>query len=287
MKLVNGKVEKNEKLARWFEQSVDGYSFNDLMRALRNRDVKINGVRVNADIKLTAGDNVEIYLPEKSKVNVEIVFEDDNIIVVNKPTGVLSVDDNGTRQTMESVVNQLCPGALPVHRLDRNTAGLMIFAKSQKILDVLIKATKAGEIGKSYLAWVYGKFPEKVNSEAYLFSDKKQARSIVSAVKKQGYEQIKTDFKLIKTNGEVSLVEAKLHSGKLHQVRAHLAFLGYALVGDGLYAKHEDFNKTKQKHHQLLAYKIEFKLNKNNVLSYLNNCKVELKTQKFSNIFKI
>ncbi|MCR5553297.1 MAG: RluA family pseudouridine synthase [bacterium] len=268
------------KLIKLLESELESLSYGDIMKVLRQKDIKVNGKRTNTNLNLNIGDIVEVYYQNKEdKANFEVVYEDDNVIVYNKPSGILTVGEN----SLESTVQRINKNYQAEHRLDRNTAGLVIFSKNKEVSELIHSAMKSGMVEKEYLAWVYGNFTKHLVDKAYLFKDAKNSISYVSKNKTKGTQEIVTDITPIKHTVDLTLVQVKLHNGKTHQIRAHMAYLGYALVGDEKYAKREDLKKTNSKKQELFAYKINFKINKENKLSYLNNCKIVANIKEFSN----
>ena len=160
---------------------------------------------------------------------------------------------------------------MPCHRLDRNTTGLILFAKNQLSLDILLKKFREHEIEKHYLALVYG-IPSTSHkrSEAYLFKDNKKSIVYISDVPKKGYVKIITSFSVIEKRKDNScILDIQIETGKTHQIRAHLAHIGYPIIGDG-----KQFGK---KYQMLCSYKLKFNFkNDSDILSYLNNFEITL-----------
>ena len=205
-----------------------GLDFLCVQKMLRKRDVKVCGKRVSGDVQISTGDKVECFVEERQNVpNVPVIFEDENVVVVDKPCGLETCGEN----SMESLL-----GALAVNRLDRNTSGVMIFAKNLAAKSGLEKAFRHSLVQKWYLCEVVGQshFSGEV-CEAYLFKDAKKARVIVDGHPKANYAKILTQFETVKVGEKSSLVLCKLITGKTHQIRAHLAFLGFPVVGDNKY----------------------------------------------------
>ncbi|MBO4570100.1 MAG: RluA family pseudouridine synthase, partial [Clostridia bacterium] len=222
-------IRERIKLLKLLESKLEELPYGDIMKILRQKDVKVNGKRTSTNQDLKPGDIVEVYYQGKeNRANFEVVYEDDNIIVYNKPSGLLTVGEG----SLESAVQKINKNYQAEHRLDRNTSGLVIFSKNKEASGLIHDAMKNGLVEKEYLAWVYGNFTKHLIDKAYLFKDAKNAISYVSKNKVKGSQEIITDITPIKHIGDLTLVQVKLHNGKTHQIRAHMAYLGYALVGD-------------------------------------------------------
>lgn len=286
-KFVN---KKNQKLSEAVCDNLRLIGYNHVQKLLRNKDIKINGARINKDISLKEGDVVEVYLAEEKR-KIEIVFEDDDLLVAFKPRQIETCkEDEKTGQTSETLENliesQTNTKLFAVHRLDRNTEGLVIFSKNEESKKSLDNAIKNRGIEKYYLAFVSGKVsPKEAKCKAFLKKDDKKSLVYVSAEKKEGYVPIETDYKLIKHADENALLEVHLVTGKTHQIRAHLAFLGYPIIGDEKYGNAVTNKKFKKRFQCLCAYKLIFKFDKNDYLERLNGKVIEL-TEKFNEYYK-
>lgn len=145
-----------------------------------------------------------------------------------------------------------------VHRLDRNTAGLVVFAKTKETRNKLLYAFKHHQIGKCYLAIVVG-VPSKTSDKmiAYLKKDSSKSMSFVSDMPKEGYDKIITNYKLLKTNEILSLLEVQIETGKTHQIRAHLAHINLPILGDEKYGNKQINKQYSLKKQMLVAYKLD------------------------------
>lgn len=271
------KNEKEQKLSKLISDEL-GVGYNQIQKLIRNKDVKVDGKRVSKDVDLIKGELIEIYINEKP---LEIVYENKDIVIILKPKNIETISENGETDLIEKVSKQLNLKLYAVHRLDRNTIGLVIFAKNidaKKSLDVAIKNRK---LEKFYIAKVCGeinKSEEKLT--AFLKKDDKKSLVFVSDKSLSGYEEIKTNYKKVQSDGEFSILEVELVTGKTHQIRAHLSHIGYPILGDEKYGNTEINKKYKKKYQCLCSYKLKFNFDKNDYLEYMNGEIVELEKDK-------
>ncbi len=220
-------VTENDTLSKFTDFYYPQGSFV-LGALLKARDVKVNGVRVSSDVKLSAGDEVIYYtsVKQESALTHYTVYEDENIVVCDKFSGVSS----------EGLCRELCGGEyFAVHRLDRNTQGIIIFAKTREAERCLLAAFKSRTLEKTYLALCMDGFVRDVAVlKGYLKKDAKSSFVTVSDRETDGAE-IVTEYRVLKRFDGLALVEIKPHTGKTHQIRAHMAHIGCPVLGDEKY----------------------------------------------------
>ena len=265
-------VEKEIKLSKFLLEKYDGeISFSTVMRLIRGKEVKVDGARVNSDIKLIKGSRVEVYYDGNNALkNFEVVFNEAGVLVVFKPAGVQV-------EKFAEIVGERYSKAKLCHRLDRNTSGLLVLATNSVAESELLKAFKERTIKKEYLCEVYGKMPkEKDVLTAYLKKDEKLSKVFITPNKVEGSTKIITEYKVIKELETSSILSVNLVTGKTHQIRAHLAYVGNQIIGDGKYGVNSVNNLFNAKTQRLTAYKLTFSFDKNSPLYSLDGKVVEI-----------
>ncbi len=258
-------ADKTGKLSKLALNSIDDLSYSAFMKALRKKDVKVNGKRVISDCAVSVGDTIEIYYTSTEQIKFDVVYQDENVLVVNKKCGFTS------ESVFESVKQQF-DFVCFIHRLDRNTSGLMIFALNETAEKELLFGFKERTFDKYYLATVVGVPKLKTAMlTAYLFKDQKNSLVTITDKLVKGSVKIKTGYTVVEENAETSVLKVTLYTGKTHQIRAHLAHIGHPIVGDSKYGDFAFNQKSGVKYQKLIASELILHFDKQSPLYYLNN----------------
>ena len=284
-KLVVNKKYDNKKLDKFLKDNISTLSNNLFYKTLRKKDIKINGKRVSENVTVFENDEILVYIPDyllENKLTLDIIYEDNNILLINKPSNIEVTGQDSLTEVVHKLYSSCEFKPMPCHRLDRNTSGLILFAKNAQALEILLDKFKHHEIEKHYLALVYG-IPQKKNERliSYLFKDSSKSLVYISDVPKKGYQKIITSYSLIESfDNNTSLLDIEIETGRTHQIRAHLAHIGLPIIGDGKYGINEINKKFKVKAQKLVSYKLIFRFEHDSkILEYLNRKSFELKNK--------
>ena len=264
-------TDKKTKLSVFLLEKYDGtLSYSGLCKLLRKKDIKVNGKRVNEDAPIEAGSEITVYYDGNRDLTTAPEYEDENILVFNKKAGITSED-------FFELVKKSYPSAKFVHRLDRNTSGLTVFGLTEEAEKELLGGFKQRTFNKYYKAEVYGFMPKKEDVlNAYLIKDSEKSEVKIFKERVIGSVPISTGYKVLEEKENSSILEVELLTGRTHQIRAHLAFIGHFVIGDGKYGK-ETVNKTfNAKEQRLQAYKIIFHFKEGETLFYLDGKTFEI-----------
>lgn len=293
--------DAGQRLDKFIRKALPELPLSVIYKALRQKDVKINGKRGKNDDRLNEGDIVRIYVKDdffsselsapsvarSVPVNIDIIYEDENILLVNKPAGlpVHEVDGGKKITLIEQIIayliqkseynpdteNTFVPSLC--NRIDQNTAGIVIAAKNAPSLRVMNQKIKDREITKKYLCVTEG-FPPQKEGKLQNYIEKDSENNKVFVYDKRRNENSLTaitKYKVFEKKENIALVEAELITGRTHQIRAQFAHNGFPLVGDMKYGRHGK-STVKYKHQALYSYKLTFDFKTDaGVLNYLKD----------------
>lgn len=244
----------------------------ELRASLKNRDIRVNGTRVDENIPLRAGDSVT-WFTTWAQPELETVFEDDNILLINKPAGISSDRQADGAFSVEEWAR--ARGANIAHRLDQQTSGLLLLSKNPQAEAALDEALRLRKIDKIYHCLTAGVPPVRHDVlHAYLYKDASRALVRVSAEPGPFAKKIVTEYDVIEVKGDCARLRVVLHTGRTHQIRAHLAFIGCPLLGDDKYGSREQNRRHRAKRLMLCSTCLRF--HTDGLLEYLSGRSFEI-----------
>lgn len=279
-------VDKTDRLDKFLASQLSDVSRGRIQTAIKDGLVLVNGKKVlEPDFQVSENDQIDLPKFEKEDLkpfdfHLKIVFENEDLAVIDKPAGLVVHPGAGNpEETLANILISKYPNIRNVgdphrpgivHRLDEDTSGLIVVAKNQKTLEYLKNLFQSRSVEKEYLALVHGttKMHEIINEplEKVPLKQKMKVGSGKEAV---------TEYNLLASDqaGQFSLLRVKLHTGRTHQIRAHLAHIGHPIVGDSVYGKKSDLLDRQFLH----AYRLKFQLPDGSTIELLSELPSDLK----------
>lgn len=306
--MIIQKNDSDQRVDKFLTKALPKLPKSMLYKSIRNKKIKVNRKRCEVSQRLQEGDTIQLFLAEEFfevekdrkflevSSDINVLYEDEHILVVNKPIGLLAHSDSVSYEdnlidrikhylydhnAYDPDMNQSFTPSL-CHRIDRNTQGIVIAAKDAASLRLMNEKIKARQLDKYYLCIVEGHMPQKQDTiTLYHVKDTQKNQAQISKYAKDGYKQIKTGYKVQQQGIHHDLLEVTLYSGRSHQIRATMAFLGHPLLSDVKYGA----KKTEYPYQALCAYRICFHFQPQELLSYLDGKTIEIQEPKLVSYF--
>ncbi len=310
-KITITKNDSGQRLDKFLSKKFKTMPKSLMYKYIRTKYIKLNGKKTSPEVFLNDGDELTLYIKDeffgekksyeflKASSSLDILYEDEQMILLDKKPGVIvHQDKNFDTDTLNLRVlrylyekgeyhpdeeNAFTPALC--NRIDRNTGGIVIAAKTAEALRVINQKIRDREIEKYYLCLVKGvpKPAHKILKD-YLIKNENTNTVRVLHEKRDDAKEIITEYTVLKTKDNLSLCEILLHTGRTHQIRAHMASIGHPLIGDEKYGDRKLNDKLSIKRQQLYAYKLRFDFKTDaGSLVYLDQKEFEVKTVPFNN----
>src|ERR1017187_5809201 len=268
------KEAAGQRLDQFLRRGLPEHSWAVLPKLIEDGNVQGNGRAAKASYKVRAGDNVTIEIPpprpleaQPEEIPLDVLLEDDDLIVVNKPAGLVVHPATGNREhTLVNALLHHCRGRLAgiggverpgiVHRLDKGTSGCIVVAKTDFAHQSLVAQFKSRGVKKIYRAVCWGTFAQSSGRIETVIGRSERNRQKMSALVARGRQAV-TDYRVLKQFAEFALVELHIHTGRTHQIRVHRAHIGHPVVGDATYGRARTTNISVARL-LLHAYKLGF-----------------------------
>ena len=308
-----GNNDGGQRIDKFLQKAVPRLPKSLMYKYLRTKRIKLNGKRAEPQTILARGDVLSLYINDeffgtvraddfmKAPAAVDIVYEDENILIADKKNGlVVHEDESDSPDTLINRIkhylyrkgeydpekeNSFAPALC--NRIDRNTGGMVIAAKNAEALRIMNEKIRSRETDKRYLCICIGKPPKEHDTiTAYMFKDSKTNTVTVSDRKSPENRTAVTEYTLIRSDGSLSLLEIRLHTGRTHQIRAHMAYIGCPLLGDGKYGINSINREYGIKTQALYSYRLRFDFRTSaGILDYLDGQEFRVKNVWFEDKF--
>lgn len=308
------KNDSGQRLNKFLEKAVPLLPGGMMHKYIRLKRIKVNRKRTEVSYRLQEGDLVQLYINDeflekaeedtaylRAKPELDVLYEDEHILLVNKAPGVVvHADDSGTADTLiariqaylfrngawnpedeASFTPALC------NRIDRGTGGIVIAAKTAEALRVMNQKIRDRELHKTYLCAACGTIrPKQGEITGYILRHTDEHRVSVHRTQVKGSRTAVTKYRVLRETEELSLVECELITGRTHQIRAHFAWIGHPLLGDSKYGRNDMNRKYHRKAQCLCSYKLRFDFTTDaESLGYLNGLTVTVPDVEFTALF--
>lgn len=280
-----------------------------MYKFLRTRHIKLNGKKAEISTRLSAGDKLTFFISDEffvqdsqqlfmqARPEIQTVYEDDNLLLVNKPSGLIVHEDEG--ESVDTLINRVLhylykkgdyhpqqeASFAPAlcNRIDRNTEGIVIVAKNAEALRLLNACIRERELHKYYLCLLKGvPSPREATLRHFMRKDERENKAIVYDHTVPGGKTMVTRYRVLKSYKKIALAEIELKTGRTHQIRAHMAYIGCPLVGDGKYSDNRRERALGFNSQALCSYKLIFDFKEPCALSYLNGREFTVKHVSFA-----
>ena len=244
MEITAGEEEKNLRIDRYLRKIIRTIPLSEIYQLIKSGDILVNSRRVKPDYRLTPGDKIyipfepdereEVSIPENLINSLEIIFEDDSLICVNKPSGIPIHSGSGWNFGVKDILQKKIDSTIyPIHRLDRDTSGVLLFARKRTVARTLTDQFKKHKVRKIYIALVKGAVKSEGSIRLPLLKRKKGV-----TVEEEGKEAL-TRFFPIQSFSCCTLLRIEILTGRTHQIRVHMNYTGHPLAGDWRYGERE------------------------------------------------
>lgn len=282
--------EGNQRLDKFLLKYMNKAPKSFVYRMIRKKNIEYNKKRAKGNEILRGGDEIQLYLSDQTidkfrsvqeiptaRPTFEVIYEDNNVLIINKPLGLLTQPDAKGQNTLsEQILTYLHQKGeydpedyqgfrpAPCNRLDRNTAGIVMVGKSLQATQAIHHMLRTQEISKYYMSIVLGRVDKPIVLKGYHEKNEYRNQVRISQDYTEGAKEVETRILPLQANGRYTLIEVQLVTGKTHQIRAHLATINHPIIGDPKYGDKEEneyfFRKYNLRHQFLCAYKIKFEM---------------------------